>query len=326
MKIKAVIITLLLFGFISSAQQIGDGRALEITDFSAPLKSGAYQGSLPNGLNPDTQVYSWQHLFVIRHSNDANNHQLQLSSSYAMNDRLFFRKIAGSLDPKNPEWIELATRGSNTFNGNQSINGNLVIGNSIVSNSKFEVTGGGITTSLTNINSTLTQCINTANPAISLGFGYLNSDMPFIQSFNSTTLSANSLNLNPFGGNVGIGVTNPLNKLDVKGTIHSQEVKVDMTNWSDFVFKKEYKLPTLEEVEKHIAANGHLQNIPSEDEVLKNGINLGEMNAKLLQKIEELTLYSIQQNKKIEEQSKEIETLKALALRVAKIEKKMNQK
>ncbi|WP_337967766.1 hypothetical protein [uncultured Flavobacterium sp.] len=100
-------------------------------------------------------------------------------------------------------------------------------------------------------------------------------------------------------GNVGIGVLNPLNKLDVNGIIHSKEVKVDMIGWADFVFKKKYNLPTLEEVEKHIAEKGHLKNIPSEEEVLKNGINLGEMNAKLLQKIEEMTLYMIGQNKQI---------------------------
>lgn len=112
-------------------------------------------------------------------------------------------------------------------------------------------------------------------------------------------------------GYVGIGTTNPKNKLDVKGTIHSQEVKVDMDwSWPDFVFKKEYNLPTLEKVEKYITETGHLENIPSEEEVLKNGINLGEMNAKLLQKIEELTLYMIEQNKSIEDLKKEIESLK----------------
>jgi len=127
-------------------------------------------------------------------------------------------------------------------------------------------------------------------------------------------------------GNLGIGITNPQNKLDVNGTIHSKEVKVDMDGWSDFVFKKEYNLPTLEEVEKHIKEKGHLENIPSEEEVLKNGINLGEMNTKLLQKIEELTLYSIEQNKKIEVQAKEIESLKDLIVRVSKIENQINQK
>lgn len=112
-------------------------------------------------------------------------------------------------------------------------------------------------------------------------------------------------------GNVGIGTLNPDSKLAVNGTIHSREVKVDMTGWSDFVFKKEYNLPTLEQVEKHISEKGHLENIPSEEEVLNNGINLGEMNAKLLQKIEELTLYMIEQNKRIDKQDEEIKELQS---------------
>ena len=112
------------------------------------------------------------------------------------------------------------------------------------------------------------------------------------------------------GGNVGIGTVNPANKLDVNGTIHSKEVKVDMNGWSDFVFKKEYNLPTLEEVEKHITEKGHLENIPSEREVLQNGINLGEMNAKLLQKIEELTLYMIEAKKESKKQKSEMDIIK----------------
>jgi hypothetical protein len=111
-------------------------------------------------------------------------------------------------------------------------------------------------------------------------------------------------------GNLGIGTLTPTNKLDVNGTIHSKEVKVDMIGWSDFVFKKEYNLPTLEEVEKHINEKGHLENIPSEAEVLKNGINLGEMNAKLLQKIEELTLYMIEMKKENDVIKKENQEMK----------------
>jgi hypothetical protein len=83
-----------------------------------------------------------------------------------------------------------------------------------------------------------------------------------------------------------------------------------MTGWSDFVFKKEYNLPTLEQVEKHIAEKGHLENIPNEEEVLKYGINLGEMNAKLLQKMEEMTLYMIEQNKRMNKIEKENQNLK----------------
>ena len=126
-------------------------------------------------------------------------------------------------------------------------------------------------------------------------------------------------------GNVGIGTSTPDSKLTVNGTIHSKEVKVDMNGWSDFVFKKEYNLPTLEEVEKHIAEKGYLENIPSEKEVLENGISLGEMNAKLLQKIEELTLYSIEQNKEINLLKKENELLKLFSQRLAKIENELQQ-
>ncbi len=100
---------------------------------------------------------------------------------------------------------------------------------------------------------------------------------------------------------VGIGtLTTGSHKLAVEGTIGAREVKVYLGAWSDFVFKKDYNLPTLQEVETHIKDKGHLKDIPSEKEVVLNGVNLGEMNSKLLQKVEELTLYLIQQNKDIE--------------------------
>lgn len=131
-----------------------------------------------------------------------------------------------------------------------------------------------------------------------------------IDNYETRILLSASTNSYINSGNVGIGTTNPKNKLDVKGTIHSQEVKVDMQNWSDYVFKKDYSLPTLLEVEKHINENGHLENIPSEKEVLKNGISLGEMDSKLLRKIEELTLYVIDLNKKLEQQNQELNVMK----------------
>lgn len=115
---------------------------------------------------------------------------------------------------------------------------------------------------------------------------------------------------NNFAGRVGIGTENPQGALDVYGTIRATEVKIETTGWSDFVFDKDYQLPSLKEVEAHIKERKHLPNIPSEAQVKEEGINIGEMQAKLLQKIEELTLYVIQQEKKNIEQEKEITILK----------------
>uniref|UniRef100_UPI004025B03F hypothetical protein n=2 Tax=Bacteroidales TaxID=171549 RepID=UPI004025B03F len=122
------------------------------------------------------------------------------------------------------------------------------------------------------------------------------------------TIRADSLLIT--SGNVGIGTENPQNKLDVNGTIRAKEILVE-SNWADFVFEQNYKLPTLREVEEHIKEKGRLPNVPSEQEVKTNGINVGETNALLLQKIEELTLYVIQQQKAMEQQQKEIEELKS---------------
>jgi len=102
-------------------------------------------------------------------------------------------------------------------------------------------------------------------------------------------------------GRIGIGTVNPQNQLDVNGTIHAKQVLVDLNNWADFVFNNEYVLPKLSDVNNYIQINGHLPNIPSETEVKAKGINVAEMQVKLLQKIEELTLYIIEQDKKIKE-------------------------
>ena len=112
-------------------------------------------------------------------------------------------------------------------------------------------------------------------------------------------------------GNVGIGTTKPQSLLTVNGTITSKEVKVTLEGWSDFVFEPGYDLPTLEEVEEHIKEHKHLPDVPNEAEVKENGLSLGESNAVLLQKIEELTLYLIEQNKEIKSLKEEIKELKS---------------
>ncbi|WP_299181208.1 tail fiber protein [uncultured Aquimarina sp.] len=104
-------------------------------------------------------------------------------------------------------------------------------------------------------------------------------------------------------GNLGIGTTTPDAKLTVKGNIHTQEVKVDLNGAvaPDYVFLEDYDLKTINEVEAYIKDQGHLPNIPSAAEMEQNGIELKQMNLNLLEKIEELTLYTIAQEKQLKE-------------------------
>ncbi|MXV50369.1 hypothetical protein GS399_05240 [Pedobacter sp. HMF7647] len=121
-------------------------------------------------------------------------------------------------------------------------------------------------------------------------------------------------------GNVGIGTTMPDAKLTVLGDIHAKEVKVNLNvPGPDYVFEKDYPLPDLNEVKEFIAENQHLPDIPSAAEMEKYGLKLGELNMKLLKKIEELTLYVIDLKKESERQNElnklqavEIENLKNL--------------
>lgn len=103
-------------------------------------------------------------------------------------------------------------------------------------------------------------------------------------------------------------------KLFVEGGILTEKVKVALrssANWADYVFEKDYNLMPLKKVEEYIAENKHLPGVASADELTKSGLDLAEMQAKHMQKIEELTLYIIEQNKAIEKNIKAIEELKA---------------
>ena len=125
------------------------------------------------------------------------------------------------------------------------------------------------------------------------------------------------------------------NNISVNGKIESTEIKVTTSPTADFVFEEDYDLPTLKSIEKHIKEKRHLPEIASAKEMEKNGVNVGYFQIQLLQKIEELTLYTIEQekklktqedkinalekhNSKIETQQKEIDELKALVQELLK--------
>ncbi len=118
-----------------------------------------------------------------------------------------------------------------------------------------------------------------------------------------------NLSINPKGGNVGIGTQNPDHKLTVKGIIHAEDIIIDLNVPADYVFQKyyddyssireDYSLMSLGEVESFIKENKHLPEIPSGDQMTEVGLTVGVFHMKLLQKIEELTLYLISQDKEI---------------------------
>lgn len=113
-------------------------------------------------------------------------------------------------------------------------------------------------------------------------------------------------------GKVGIG-TIQLNeagyRLFVETGIRTRKVKVDMVTWPDYVFHPTYKLRPLKDLDEYVIKNGHLPDVPSASDVKKNGLDIGDNQAILLKKIEELTLYVIGQNKKLEDQHKQLQNV-----------------
>lgn len=164
---------------------------------------------------------------------------------------------------------------------------------------KLEVAGSAKTTSLQT---------GTLNVTGDVSFGNLAGNTTKIVTVGTDgKLNAKSGLFIADNGNVriGSGTGNPSKALEVNGTIRSKEVIVEVANWSDFVFDNNYNLMSLKETERFIKQNGHLPNVPSAAEVEKDGVQLGEMNAILLQKVEELMLYVIELEKKIDSLEKE---------------------
>ncbi|SDQ01647.1 hypothetical protein SAMN05428975_5911 [Mucilaginibacter sp. OK268] len=129
--------------------------------------------------------------------------------------------------------------------------------------------------------------------------------------------------INGANGSVGINTTYIPSSFQfaVNGAMITTSIVVKVRNgWPDYVFKKDYQLPSLQEVKAYIDQNQHLPEIPSEQQIAKDGLNLGEMNKLLMKKMEELTLYLIDEHKKNKDQQEQIDQLnKKIELLINKI-------
>ena len=239
----------------------------------------------------------------------------------------------------------------NTFNGNPAkhvlINppgylffypGNVGINTNDPSHAKLEINGSigaavamfgadkyGVTIEANNPEIGFNYFYNSASKTIKAGYGGVvgmtpgNGDI-YIGNFSGNQSSVDFGTITGYqnvivvkqSGNVGIGTSNPTYKLAVNGTIRSKEVRVE-SGWSDFVFEKNYKLPSLSNVEKYIKVHKHLPGILPAQEIKEHGLAVGEAETKMMQKLEEMTLYMIEANKKIGELSERIRRLESQA-------------
>lgn len=130
-------------------------------------------------------------------------------------------------------------------------------------------------------------------------------------------------------GNVAIGyqadVIPTSYKLQVNGNLWASNVRTSANYYPDYVFDTAYQLPTLQQVEAYIKQNHHLPEVPSEAEVKKDGINLGEHQVILLKKVEELTLYAIEQNKKQQEQNEQLQQLEKKMAELMEVNNKLQE-
>jgi hypothetical protein len=181
------------------------------------------------------------------------------------------------------------------------------------------------------VNGTVRSNANLRTTAVGNGNGYIADDGSGNTIFSITRQPNNETRFQSYGyhtfysgnstgsermriapnGYVGIGTSSPDALLAVSGQVHAQEVKVSITvPGPDYVFANDYKLTSLKEIEAYIDRNKHLPEVPSAKEMEKNGVQLGEMNMLLLKKIEELTLYVIEQKNEIQELRAELKEIK----------------
>jgi len=234
----------------------------------------------------------------------------QISLSYTRGNIAAAASHLASISHANPAvWREVGRVNGNPYTGagiyNFTIDCNTQYGNARFRVRAINTYGVStpiavnITVHSINNNSSWTALSNTGNDLTVTSFLPMTDEWSLYTGNDFSAAGANLAIKAVENGNVGIGTPTPDAKLTVNGTIHSKAVIVDLNIFPDYVFNKDYVLPTLTEIKTYIDENHHLPEMPSAAEVKKDGLNLGEINSLLTKKVEELTLYLIEKDKQI---------------------------
>lgn len=286
-----------------SGGKVGIGTSTPVTDFQV---NGILEGTGLNiGTDPhtsypiyfegNTTTMGFPLVFVQENTPATGTN----STTYAM----YLQNLGGSASGNNAVGIYV-NNNAETRQGGKNWAGDFVVGAD--SGTNYGVSGSASGLNATNYGG----YFGAGSSSTSTSYGvYITSPTA---GTNHYALYSNASAVSYINGAVGIGTTTlDTFKLAVCGSIHAK-AQVLATGWCDFVFDKNYNLMPLEEVEKHIKTDKHLPGIPTTKQVVKNGLNVGQMQVKMMQKIEELTLYLIDLKKENE----------ALKVRMASIENK----
>jgi len=335
-KLTALIIFCFTSVMVDAQTAIRDNAGLQ---GDAGAVSGFFETANP--LNYPAGASSWWHLLDIRHSNTVNNFAMQFAGSF-FNQDLYFRKtnnnagqswrkvvmesdgkvgigktpeynfdVAGTSRVEGKAWFSYGnigiggyswTNAALTTNSIEIVNNHGTVTNSSPTLAFHRYGSGGpqfrLAADGSNILYLESAGENSSRSPVAYGGG---PNSYFSKLFIDADLTAM--------GNVGIGTATPHEKLSVNGNIRAREIKVEASNWPDYVFKEGYKVGTLEALESYIKANKHLPGMPSAKDVEANGIAVSEMLKLQQQKIEELTLHLIEKEKNIDALVKRVELL-----------------
>ncbi len=280
--------------------------------YKLDVNSGASQLALRiNGTNPSITINSTS---IANSGNDLYIAAVTGSKGYPSGNLILqnggFNGMVG-IGTTNP-LQKLHVFGASILANNTTINPSTTA-NSVIAGAIHDGSGWNVTSGIGGKASGKGQewGIGAINNSLYFGIGDGSRDSTMqtgIQIVGNTNGSRNVLLIPSGSGNVGIGTTNPQYKLSVNGTIQAKELIVE-TGWSDYVFDKNYKLLTLNEVQNYINTNKHLPDVPSATEVENNGVKVAQMDSILIKKVEELTLYVIDQNKQIQQLRQNVKQL-----------------